>query len=172
MEVMKMQRIKIVKDEFSMIIPEGFDVMPDNIAEYKYPAKSRPSIILTNDTATVDYKFSYILALVSEEALSELVNQTKTSLRRIFTGIKFYEENVVDVNGIKLGWFDYVSPAIGGIVYNISFLPKSYSETISFFTWIKGKLLHGTFSCENSIEEWKDIFLESIMSIKEEIENE
>lgn len=161
MEVMKMQRIKIVKDEFSMIIPEGFDVMPDNIAEYKYPAKSRPSIILTNDTATVDYKFSYISALVSEEALSELVNQTKTSLRRIFTGIKFYEENVVDVNGIKLGWFDYVSPAIGGIVYNIS-----------FFTWIKGKLLHGTFSCENSIEEWKDIFLESIMSIKEEIENE
>ena len=161
MEVSKMQRIEIVKNEFSIIMPHGFDVMPDNIAEYKYPAKSRPSIILTNDTATVDYKFSYISAVVSESALSELINQTKTSLKRIFTGIEFYEENIVEINGLKLGWFDYVSTAIGAVVYNIS-----------FFTWIKGKLLQGTFSCENSIDEWKDIFLESIMSIKEEMKNE
>lgn len=156
------KKIEIVKNDFNMMIPEGFKPMSEAVAQMKYPAQNRPQIILTNDTATVDYKFAYIQEIVDMTVLEELIKQTKISLKRVFTGIEYYKENIIEINDTKFGWFDYKSPAIGGNMYNIS-----------FFTWIKGKLLQGTFTCEFvNAEEWRESFLYSIMSIEEEKANE
>lgn len=150
-------RKEIVQGDFTMIIPEEFRIMPEAIAKIKYLAQNKPQVILTNDTATVDYKFTYIYEIVGEDVLEELIKQTKINLRRIYTGIQYFEEQIVVVNGTRLGWFEYTSPAIDGILYNIS-----------FFTWIKGKLLQGTFSCiEKDACEWRAEFIDHIMSIRE-----
>lgn len=150
-------RKEIIQGDFTMIVPEGLCEMSDAIAQIKYPAQNRPQVILTNETSTVDYKFTYINEVVDTEALEELVKQTKINLKRVFTGIEYYEEKIVVRNNTRLGWFDYTSPAIGGKLYNIS-----------FFTWIKGKLLQGTFTCEyTNVCDWRASFIESIMSIGE-----
>lgn len=153
---------EIMNGDFYISLPDGFHTMSEQIAQAKYPAQNRPQLILTNDLTNVDYKFTYINEVVSTDALEYLLKQTKIGLKRIFTGIEYYEENTIQVNNTRLGWFDYVSPAIGGKLYNIS-----------FFTWIKNKLLQGTFTCEYiDACEWRECFLQSIMSIKEERTNE
>ena len=150
-------KIEIVKNEFTMLMPEGLSPMSDALAQLKYPAHNRPQIILTDITCTVDYKFSYIQAEVDISVLGELIKQTKISLKKIFTGIEYYEEDIINLNDTKLGWYDYKSPAIGGNTYNIS-----------FYTWIKGRLLQGTFTCDfENADKWRESFLYSIMSIEE-----
>ncbi len=155
-------KTEIVRNEFTMMVPAGFGPMQETIAQLKYPAQGRPQIILTNNTAIVDYKFSYINEAVHVAALEELIRLTKTNLKRVYTGVEYHKEEIVEMNGTRLGWFDYMSPAIGGMLYNIT-----------FFTWIKERVLQGTFTCEfEDIDTWRESFLESIMSIKEVRENE
>lgn len=152
-----MEKKEILKGGFTIIVPKEIIEMSDTIAQIKYPAQNRPPIILTNAAATVDYKFTYIDESVDIMALEQLIREAKTNLKRVFTGIEYYEEKFVLINDTRLGWFDYTSPAIGGNLYNIS-----------FFTWIKEKLLQGTFTCEyEDAYKWRESFIRSIMSIGE-----
>lgn len=155
-------KTEIVKNEFTMMLPNGFAPMQEAIAKIKYPAQARPHVILTNGNATVDYKFTYINEVIQEAALEELIRLTKMNLKRVYTGIEYHKEEIQERNNTRLGWFDYMSPAIGGMLYNIS-----------FFTWVKGRVLQGTFTCEFAdIDVWRESFLESILSIEEVMENE
>ncbi len=149
---------EIMNGDFYMQVPENFHPMPEEIAKGKYPAQNRPPVILTNEDATVDYKFGYIDQQIEEELLGELVKEVKVNLKKIYTGIRYFEEDMINAGGKKIGWFDYTSPAIGDTLYNLTFL-----------TFIHGKLMQGTFTCLYAESyEWRSRFLEGIASITEE----
>lgn len=141
-----------------MEIPESFDFMTDDIARIKYPSELRPHVIFTNEDASVDYKFSYVNQTLDEGLLDELIKQTKLNLRKIYTGIQFYDKDIFQVDGTKLGWFEFMSPAIDGSLYNIV-----------FYTWINGQLLQGGFNCiyEDSVS-WRPIVINSLRTIRKE----
>lgn len=49
---------EVILDEFSIPIPMNFGEMPEALSKVKYPSKSRPQYILTNEGLTVDFGFS------------------------------------------------------------------------------------------------------------------
>lgn len=149
---------EIIKDEFYMQLPENFHLMPEEIAKQKYPVQNRAAVIFTNDDATVDYQFAYIEQQIEEELLGELVKEVKVNLKKLYTGIRYFEEDMVNVGGKSIGWFDYTAPAIGDTLYHLTFL-----------TLIRGKLMQGTFTCRYSESyQWRNKFLDGILSITEE----
>ena len=82
---------------------------------------------------------------------------------RLHPAYTFYGSHVEDTKNRKVGWFDFDSFGLDGMIYNFTFTTKAM-----------GRLCMGSFHCErDKAVWWKPVFIKIIHSFREvEVQNE
>lgn len=135
---------------FSMLIPEIFMQMPDEVAKARYISHYRPPVIMTGPG--YDENFGFHLVKDEKRELGDLIAQMRETVKRHAPETIFYEEGTVVPDDMEGGWFDYKNFTLDEETYNMQFLVRSDS-----------KLLVGTFNCRMRFYEmWKPLVLQSL----------
>jgi hypothetical protein len=125
----------IVKDWLYMTIPTDFVLMSEEGAKIKYPNVNRPHIIYTNEDGTTNITFTFS----KDKLTNDKIEEAKSYLEQTITGLnparKIISSAVLEA-GIKIGYFDFMSPAIGCEIYNLMFIFP-----------LDGQFVVGCFNC-------------------------
>lgn len=146
-ENIQFDTISILSDKISLLIPTTFSIMSEDMAKIKYPDERRPSIIYTNDSASVNIAFNYTQNRANNENLQAIMDSLKESFENLYPSAQWYTSEVKTINDKDIGVLELITPAIDTEIYNLM-----------WFTDIDGKLLIATFNCtKEQMDEWKPV---------------
>lgn len=139
-----------------VLVPDSFQPMPLSMQKLKYPYEQRPEIVLTNPTGTVNLTFNRVDQQLQNEWVEKLTSGMKNMLRKMSPSNVFYEQQLEDVRGKKIGYFDFKSPGMDEALYQLMF----YLE-------LSGETLMGSFNCSyRQHKEWRDVAVQIVRSIR------
>jgi len=150
-----LEKKSLLNDKVELKIPSAFQVMSDEILKIKYPSENRPELVYTNESGGINVALSLTANSASQESLSEVVDQFTTVFKSA-SAIDWKGEGVNTINDRKVGYIEFVSPAMDTEIYNLL-----------FFTDLDGKLLICTFNCvKKNMKEWKTTAKEIMNSLR------
>lgn len=150
------ERRLLAGNTVSMMVPEDFEQMAQDMARVKYPSEQRPETILTDGTGTVNLMFQYMDGETDNESIESFRNQIFGMMKRVNPGIKERETGAIDVKGKKIAYVEFSNTAMDGKLYNLMF----YLE-------VKGQPLMGNFNCRTKeLKYWRASAFEMINSIE------
>jgi hypothetical protein len=137
-------------------VPAGFIDMPDDVAQIKYPSGSRPQIIRTDLTGSINITLSLLGGGIREEQIGEVRDGIKRVIKSVNPSHLFFEEGIAKANGKSVGFFTFKSAAIDMPLYNLMFIME-----------IEQRILMGNFSCPYSqYKEWQPIARQIMQSVR------
>lgn len=139
----------------SMIVPEAFEEIPEQIAQMKFPSVYRPKTILANEGCRVCLAFNDIEPL--SEAIDIEVLEFRSYIKKIRPANVFFTHGIYDLpSGMRIGHYDYSYPVANGDLYNITFL-----------TNLADMGLLGGFICPaEAKDKWEPLVRQMIQSIE------
>jgi hypothetical protein len=130
--------------------------MSEEMAKLKYPSERRPTLIYTNDEASVNVAFNQTITRITDNKINDFKQAVSKSFENLYPSAKWIKNNVIKINNKNVGVLELITPALDGKVYNLT-----------FFMEIDGKVLLSSFNCtEKQMEEWQPIAHEIMQSIK------
>lgn len=155
-EELEFKETLLFEETLSVYLPSDFVDMPVELAKIKYPMEQRPGIIKTNETTSINFTFHLLEEPCGNGQIEPLNDLFYQSVKRAYPSNSFFEKKVEEVNGMSVGWFDFVSTGFDQKIYNIMYcLP------------LNGQLLLGVFNCPASeTENWKEAALQVMRSLK------
>jgi hypothetical protein len=137
----------VLGGKVGILIPETFAVMKEDMLKLKYPSGNRPSLVYTNDDGTINIAFSQTPEKASQKDIPELTNTSMKMYKSLYKSATWYSNGVATINGKKVGYLEFLTPAIDTKIYNMI-----------FFTDCGGRLLLCTFNCtERQMKNWTPV---------------
>ena len=120
-------------DAYVMMIPDGFRKLRLEFIKRKYPHENRPQLVYTDGSTKINIAFSETEHEVSQSTLMTFVYNVLNTIRQAQPNATMLTDEMKEVNQIKLGYFDFLTPSLEGEVYNLMviFLHK---ERANFLT--------------------------------------
>ncbi|MCR8846385.1 hypothetical protein NQ117_22115 [Paenibacillus sp. SC116] len=141
----QLEQKQILDNKVSVLVPKGFEIMSEEMAATKYPGGNRPTLIFTDEDASINVAFNHLPTPISEEELEKFVAATKKQFEQLHPTATWYGDGVTTINNKTVGYVELLTPAIDTNVYNLMFM-----------TEVDGRILLGTFNCtEEQMEEWR-----------------
>jgi len=156
-ELLKFQKEYLFDNNMSIMLPESFIDMPEEMIKIKYLMEQRPKIIKTNEAYSVNFTFNLLPVDLVNEQVSNLLNVFHNTIKSTQPSYIFYEKKVEQLALFTLGWFDFKSHGVDAKIYNLMYcLP------------VAGKVMHGVFNCPMAEAElWKPCVLQVMHSIED-----
>lgn len=129
-------------DKVLLSIPSDFIDMPQRYIDRKYPTPQRPSIILMNEDTEINIALDLTSNQANQSYIPEFNKSSAQAYKNAYPDIEWISDGVKEINGRKVGYSEFVVPAIDTKIYNLIFM-----------TDVSGKLLVATFNCA---ERYKD----------------
>lgn len=147
---------EIIEKKFSILIPQTFSIMSEELAKIKYPTEQRPKIIYTNEAGTVNVAFSHTQNKAMNSQIKDFKNYLKEVLTNQYGSATWYSERIETISGKNVGILELLTPAIDTNIYNLI-----------FFFELNGRLMMGTFNCtEKEMDDYKPVANSIFKSIK------
>jgi hypothetical protein len=139
---------------FSMVVPEAFEKMPDDVTSRMFPRSDRPKDILCNKDYSVCIAFAS--ADMREESLEARITDFRTYTNRLNPSYVFFSQGISNLpNGLTIGYYDYRQIALDEDLYYITF---------DFD--LQDKEVLGWFICPISVQEkWEPLMWQMIKTI-------
>lgn len=144
-----------------LTLPRDFQkISPEDL----YRPEARPDEALVNEKGSIHITMAHLAKKVSNDAEVEThKNEVRQILQTMNSSVEWLEDDVKNINGRLVAYFEFVTPMLGTSVYNLS-----------FFLGLEKQILTGSFTCsDQELKGWKLVFhqmLDSIeLVIKEEI---
>lgn len=136
----------ILNGQATMVLPEKFVRMPQDMLETKYPAAQRPkeAWYVESENGKVSIAFSVTENAISEAQLPQFADMMKNQMKAFSPSL-----SEVTVNGKKMSRLEITTPAADGKIFNVM-----------QFSSLDGKLLISTF---NATEDLKDQYSQAGM---------
>jgi len=137
-----------VLDSFFVMVPEDFLLMPDELADVKYPFIFRPPCILTNDDLTINLNFNEFPNNLEETTLKKVTEDVKNSLEREHGTFDFGK--VKPFKNVEGYYFEFRQNVMDGELYHMLANIK-----------LNNTIYQLTFNCISSnYSEWKSAILQ------------
>ena len=150
-------RVHILNDAVSVIVPEQFGEMTEEAAKLKYPSEHRPQCIYTTNDGSINIAFDLPDYPLEKSQIEEKISEWKLAIKRVNPAYVFYIEKIEILENTKIGYFDFKSYPLDQDLYSLIFI-----------TSIGGKLLLGTFNCPFvQYRDWKRLAVQMILSIED-----
>lgn len=151
-------RKAVFDGKMSVIIPETFELMPEETAAVKYPSAERPDFIYTNEETTVNFSLAHKDGKAANEDIPGVKDMIQEFVAKMHPASAVIDSEVIEVSGKNIAYFDFVAPAIDTEVYNMMFVFS-----------LEGRLAIGSFNCPiDDMEDWKPVFVQMMQSIEQE----
>lgn len=146
-------------DQYVLMIPDTFREMDPALATKKYPSDSRPQIILTDETGTVNFTFSLYRESIEPGTTQAAIEQIKIIIKTMHPTYRFAGGGSIDGKDNHLSWTEFNSCSLDGSVYNLLAI-------IDF----NNNFIIGMFNCpQNNKISWKPIMLEVLNTFESEV---
>ena len=141
----------------SLMIPNTFSEMPEDIAAEKYLTSQKPQVILSNHDYSIDITLNLLQGTLKTEQIPLCLQKLKNTIREVYPATLFYDEELLSEEDITVAYMDFKSFSLSGPVYNVMFV-----------TSICGQALIGTLNCAFDYwEQWKPVAHEMIKTVRE-----
>ena len=129
----------------------------------KYPNVHERTKVYEMPDSEADFLFQISKDVYGSEKIEDIADSVKQMIMRLHPAYTFYGSHVEDTKNRKVGWFDFDSFGLDGMIYNFTFTTKAM-----------GRLCMGSFHCErDKAVWWKPVFIKIIHSFREvEVQNE
>ena len=150
-----LERVQLFDGKISVLMPEIFSPMDEQVAVLKYPSDFRPKAIYAIDDGTAAITFSLTNTELTRNDMPAALAGCRSTTKKLHPAFTFYE---YEADG-EIGWFDYRSYAMDCDIYNVFFA-----------TSIDNTLLVGSFSCPyDERDAYKRSAKRIIASVREEL---
>ncbi|WP_310603813.1 hypothetical protein [Anaerosporobacter sp.] len=183
-ELFEFERQELFEGTMSIMLPKKFIDMPYEYAKIKYPSENRPEIIKTNEMGDVNFTFSVVDTILTNEMVKEAKEGMRMIIKRIQPANVFFDNEEMNIwednvaiekesigtknsnendaieerECITIGWFDFKSHGLDEKIYQFWYCFP-----------MEGKMVHGIFNCIYSDHIlWKPLLLQVIQSIRDE----
>lgn len=136
----------LLAGRLSVLVPESFFQMSDEMLRLKYPSERRPAIVLTNPEGSVNVAVNHTDNALQPAQLPEAHVAMEQMFRNLHPSAAWNRSEIVSIKGRRFFVLDLVTPAIDTKVRNIM-----------AGTSLEGRFLIVTFNCTRELEpEWGD----------------
>ncbi|WP_221568768.1 hypothetical protein [Alkalihalobacillus sp. TS-13] len=154
-EEINLKRSTILSDQVEILLPESFDVMDEEQAKLKYPGERRPTLIYTNENATVNIAFNHTENKASNKQMEEVLKGMVETFENMYPSAEWLNKEVYEIHGKNVASMELITPAMDTEIYNFMFMME-----------LDGKLLLATVnSTKEQMEDWQPIAKEMMKSI-------
>jgi hypothetical protein len=146
----------ILDGQLRVKLPDNFIVMSPETARLKYPLDTRPGLIFTGPDGTVNITFNHSGAALTNAEVADFTDKMIRMIEKMQPDVRWQEHDVKDVSGKKVGFCDFVAPAVDDDIYNLI-----------FFMELNGRVLIGALNCPVALmHNWKPIGLGIMDSLR------
>ena len=143
-----LQNMSLLNDSLVVLIPQNLKLLTADEAKITYRYEGRPGVIFSSADNSVNLTFDYTKNKVTEDSIAGQNSNFAANYKNIYPGAEKLGEEVIDVNGKKIGYTEYIVPL------NNEF--KKY--ILTFFAVVKGRLLICNFMCYSTdMATWQPI---------------
>lgn len=121
-ETIAFKEISFYEGQIRMCMPAAFDVMEPELMDIKYPSSRRPDYIYTSESTSINVTLKIMEQQVKEEELEDFTETMRNILQKTQPTTKMLDIGMNEVNGLQIGYFDFISPALDNKIYNLMFL--------------------------------------------------
>lgn len=132
----ELEKQSILNNKVEILLPKNFGVMPEEMAKLKYPSERRPTLIYSEETGSINIAFNHIASAATQQQIEAYKNSFVGTFEKLYPSAEWKGSGVKEINGKKVGYLEFITPAVDTKVYNLI-----------FFTDLEGKLLMCTFNC-------------------------
>lgn len=145
-----------LKGKVELKVPKDFQVMNEEMMKLKYPSERRPTLVYTNKTGGINVALNLTTNQANQDLIVPYKDNFLNTFKKLYPSAEWKSSGVTEINGRKVGYLEFITPAIDTKIYNLI-----------FFTDLDGQLLLCTFNCtEKSIKEWEPTAKEIMKSFK------
>ncbi len=147
---------KLLKGKILIQMPDGFDIMSEEMLAAKYPANQRPTLVYTNKDGSINFAFNHTANQITEDKLPEVLPVFVQQFNSIYPQIQWFKKDIEKINGKSFIIMEFITPAVDTRIYNLMYI-----------TELEGKMLMCSFNCmESQKKEWEAVAKESLNSVE------
>ncbi|MET4561969.1 hypothetical protein ABIA69_003139 [Lysinibacillus parviboronicapiens] len=121
-ETIAFTEISFYEDQIRMCMPTSFDVMEPELMDIKYPSSRRPDYIYTSESTSINVTMKIMEQQIKAEELEDFTQTMMNILQKTQPTAKMLDIDMEEVNGVQIGYFDFIMPALDNKIYNLMFL--------------------------------------------------
>ncbi|MGE7950000.1 hypothetical protein [Lysinibacillus sp. NPDC093688] len=121
-ETIEFKEMSFYEGKIRMCMPAAFDVMEPELMDIKYPSSRRPDYIYTSESTSINVTLKIMEQQVKEEELEDFTEAMRNILQKTQPTTKMLDIGMNEINGLQIGYFDFISPALDNKIYNLMFL--------------------------------------------------
>ncbi|MFJ8460754.1 hypothetical protein ACIQ57_16655 [Lysinibacillus xylanilyticus] len=121
-ETIEFIEMNFYEGQIKMCIPTTFDVMEQELMDIKYPSSRRPEYIYTSESTSINVTLKIMEQQIQAEELEDFTETMMTILQKTQPTAKMLDIGMNEVNGVQIGYFDFITPALDNKIYNLMFL--------------------------------------------------
>ena len=145
---------KFLGGELEILVPATFTEMDDATLKTKYPNENRPTLVLTNDTGSINLAINHSNNAVAASQLKQLHQQLDISIRQAQPNASWMFSGFQHHHGREWTQLEFQSQAIDTKIHNIMIA-----------TSVGGRMLAISFNCtDEHSAEWLSVGREIVNS--------
>ncbi len=157
-ETMEFAVLEVIPERVSLRLPASFTEMPEAYARIKYPSDRRPKLIYTNDSLTANVTVNPTVNRLFDDELEVYQQELLKMLKRMQPNASWLSDGVLELGVANTaeelpppqklaGYYELVSPAMDGNIYNLTF----------FMAWEQKGIFFGVNCMEKEMKLWRPI---------------
>ena len=141
----------VINEKLTLLIPQGFSIMDEEMLSLKYPSERRPTLVYTNESGSINLAINHTKDRMPQTDIGAFHKQMDGMFRNLYPSATWFESGVIDINGREWLTLNLRTPAIDTEIRNIM-----------VGTSVEGRLLLVSF---NVTKEQEDQWLEPAKAI-------
>ncbi len=121
-ETIEFAQIGFYENQIQMFMPVAFEEMESELMNIKYPSSRRPDYIYTSDSTSINVTMKLMEQQLKEEELEDFTEAMMNIVQKFQPGAEMLDIGMKEVNGLQIGYFDFISKALDNKIYNLMFL--------------------------------------------------
>lgn len=150
----KLKKVTVAKN-ITLLIPQNFEVMPDDGIAREYPAARKPLGVFTSPDGQVDISVNQRPSTFPTNDIAVLKDFYKASIQRMFTEVQFLTEGKQTINGREYLVYEFVS-TVRDERQSRNLAPvRKY--TMIQYTFLKGQMVIFSFNAPVALQkDWQE----------------
>lgn len=111
----------VLNGRVSLLIPQQFTQMPDDILEIKYPSSRRPTEVLSDDSGSISLAFNHTNTVMESSDIPEFHRAISKMFHNLYPSAKWFRDEIIERNGRKFIVLELITPAMDTEIHNIMY---------------------------------------------------
>lgn len=108
-----------INGKLSLLIPEEFTVMSEEMLSLKYPSSRRPTLVYTNEAGSVNVAINHTQDRMPPASIAAFHRQMDGTFRSLYPSAQWFDSRMTQINGRSWMLLHFRTPAIDTEVRNL-----------------------------------------------------